>query len=319
MVRIVVTGASGFLGSWVTRVLAKNHDVTALIRPGSDLFRISGIDTVELAKIPANEWPDFIRRSRPEILVLLDWNGVGNEQRNDSSQLMNIDRMLSNANAARESGANLVIGVGSQAELGPLDCAISEIALDDPTTAYGEAKVIARLALQKLLQGTETGFTWMRVFSTYGPLDSGSWFITNTVDTLLKNERMMMTKGEQKWSYLHAFDLAMAFKAVIEDTKVSGIVNVGNPNTITIREAGLKIEKTLGKENLLLFGALDYRSDQVMRLEPLCETLLSAGWNPQISFDEGIKQTIDWLQKKPLEPLKTLDGKTLDFKLPSRL
>jgi dTDP-D-glucose 4,6-dehydratase len=69
---------------------------------------------------------------------------------------------------------------------------------------------------------------------------------------------------------------------------------------------------------LLAFGAIDYRTDQVMKLQPICETLTRIGWQPQVGFLEGINQTIDWLMGKDVHPLKTKTGKTLDFKLPSR-
>jgi nucleoside-diphosphate-sugar epimerase len=127
-----------------------------------------------------------------------------------------------------------------------------------------------------------------------------------------------MTKGEQEWSYLHAYDLASAFSKVIEDTNISGVVNVGNPSTIVIRDAALKIANILGKASLLEFGAIPYRNDQVMKLHPLCEKLTEAGWYPQISFDEGIRQTIEWLGRKNLTPIVTKNGQTIDFKLPVR-
>ena len=89
--------------------------------------------------------------------------------------------------------------------------------------------------------------------------------------------------------------------------------------TITIFEVASIIGEILKKKNLLAFGALDYRPDQVMRLQPLCETLTGLGWRPQIGFVNGVKQTIDWLQGKNLEPLETELGKILKFKIPSRL
>ena len=128
-----------------------------------------------------------------------------------------------------------------------------------------------------------------------------------------------MTKGEQRWSYLHAYDLASAFRTAIEDPNISGIVNVGNPETISVFEVASTIGEILKKEKLLVFGALEYRSDQVMRLHPECETLTGSGWRPLIDFEVGIKQTIDWLQGKRLQPLITNAGKILDFKLPSRI
>jgi nucleoside-diphosphate-sugar epimerase len=118
---------------------------------------------------------------------------------------------------------------------------------------------------------------------------------------------------------LHAYDLASAFQTVIEKSDINGIVNVGNPKTVSVYEVASIIGEILDKKELLVFGGLDYRSDQVMRLEPLCETLTGAGWHPQIDLKGGIKQTIDWLQRNHLKPLITEDGKILDFKIPSRL
>jgi nucleoside-diphosphate-sugar epimerase len=158
----------------------------------------------------------------------------------------------------------------------------------------------------------------MRIFSTYGPLDDGAWLIPNIVDSLMKNKKIGLTKGEQEWSYLHAYDVASAFQTVIREKHIHGIVNVGNTQTISIYDAATTIGRILEKQELLEFGALDYRPDQVMRLQPLCETLTKAGWHPQISFEQGIRQTIDWLQRKELQPIITDSGQSLDFKLPVR-
>jgi len=106
---------------------------------------------------------------------------------------------------------------------------------------------------------------------------------------LTKGEVMELTKGEQEWSYLHAFDLARAFQAVIEHKSISGTVNVGNPHTVNLKDAIGVIANQLGAEGLLNFGALPYRPDQVMKLEPACESLTAIGWKPIVSFADGIK------------------------------
>jgi UDP-glucose 4-epimerase len=318
-VRIVISGASGFLGSWIARVLSHDHEVIALVRDSSNLYKLSQIEKLEIVQLELSAWSEFLKRSQCDVLILNDWSGVGNQYRNDEKQSENVLRISRLTRSARAGGVKTVIGVGSQAELGPIESTISEIEVDNPTTAYGRAKVDTRLAIEDLIKGSDARFIWMRIFSTYGPLDEGTWLIPNIVDSLVNNREISLTRGEQQWSYLHAYDLASAFRTVIEDPSLRGIVNVGNPHTISVHEVASIIGEILEKKELLGFGALDYLSDQVMRLEPLCETLTVAGWFPQISFDEGIRQTIDWLQKKPINSLKTLDGKTLDFKLPSRL
>lgn len=316
--KVLISGASGFLGSWISRVLAETHEVVALVRESSDISYIPELPTLRIHREQTSSWPKFIVNQSPDVLIMNDWFGVGNAFRNSRSQFDNLHRIKLLALAAKSVNVQTVIGVGSQAELGPITSQISELALDNPTTLYGEAKVSARTILSEVFLGTETRLLWMRIFSTYGPIDQGRWLIPDLVDTLTKSQTMPMTKGEQEWSYLHAYDLASAFSKVIEDTNISGVVNVGNPSTIVIRDAALKIANILGKASLLEFGAIPYRNDQVMKLHPLCEKLTEAGWYPQISFDEGIRQTIEWLGRKNLTPIVTKNGQTIDFKLPVR-
>ena len=316
--KIVVTGSSGFLGSWICRVLAQSHEVVALVRPTSDLFRLSGINNLTVMPINPEDWNKYILQSKTNALVLADWWGVGNIERNDPRQFENIERMTSLASAAEHSGIETVIGVGSQAELGPISNVIGEDLPDNPTTNYGIAKAEARLKLTDIFQKSDTRFVWMRIFSAYGPLDTGNWLIPQTVDSLLRGEIMKLTKGEQEWSYLHAFDLAKGFQAVLENSAIEGIVNVGNTHTINLKEAILKIAQNLEGQQLLEFGAVEYRPDQVMKLKPLCEKLSQAGWSPQISFKDGIAQTIAWLKRESSNQLKMISGETVNFNLPLR-
>jgi nucleoside-diphosphate-sugar epimerase len=316
--KIVVSGASGFIGSWICRILSQEHEVIALMRERSMATKLQNVPNVATIREDVQVWPSIIDQHAPEVLILNDWWGVGNEFRNDPKQFENIQRIQKLAESAIAAGAKIVIGVGSQAELGPIDSVITEAAMDNPTTLYGEAKVKTRRVIQDLSSNSDFRFIWMRIFSTYGPLDEGSWLIPNIVDSLSNDKYLEMTKGEQVWSYLHAYDLAMAFAKVISNPKISGIVNVGNPETISIQNVGSIIGKYLKREKLLGFGALNYRPDQVMKLQPLCETLVNAGWQPQIAFDAGIEQTIDWLQRRPLLPIMTKSGKALEFNLPLR-
>ncbi len=290
----------------------------ALVRDSSNLSKLSGLNKVQIIKCAPSAWPKFISKSNPDVLILNDWSGVANRYRNLPEQFENVDRIVQMVDSALNAGVKNVIGVGSQAELGPVESQITESMPDNPTSLYGEAKIQTRRTMQELVQASEARFVWMRIFSTYGPLDEGSWLIPEIVDSLIANRSVRMTKGEQQWSYLHAYDLANAFAKVISETSIDGIVNVGNPQTISIHEVGSTIGKILDREHLIDFGALAYRIDQVMRLQPKCETLIKSGWYPEIPFLDGIKQTIDWLQRKSLTNIITKNGTPLIFDLPER-
>ena len=134
----------------------------------------------------------------------------------------------------------------------------------------------------------------------------------------IKNKIFELTPGEQEWSYLHAYDFTKAIEIAINNEFVSGIVNVGNPITISIREVANKVADYFASAQLLNFGGLPYREDQVMKLKPVCESLLNFGWTPKIDFDQGLKQTIDWLLGRELGPIVAQNGIIFDSNLPPR-
>ena len=316
--RVVVTGSSGFLGSWICRVLAQSNEVIALVRPSSDSYRLLGIAGLDIKSLESAAWAEFIATDKPDVLILTDWWGVGNHERNDARQFENLNRVEALTQAAKEAGVGLVIGVGSQAELGPVSNLITEDLPDAPTTEYGKAKAAARILMHAILEGSATRFAWMRIISTYGPSDSDLWMIPQLIDKLIRGEVMELTKGEQQWSYLHAFDLARAFQTVISNGSASGIINVGNPHTVVLKDAINMIASQLNVTSLLRFGAIEYRPDQVMKLEPVCETLTAIDWKPIVSFENGIKQTIQWQRREQETPLHCNNGQEVIFNLPSR-
>ena len=130
--KILITGASGFLGSWICRVLAINHDVIALVRPESIPYRLKGIDSIKILNRKATFWPECIIETKPDVLILGDWWGVENKYRNDKKQFENIDRILELVKAAKKVQVNTIIGIGSQAEIGPVSHVINEDSPDNP-------------------------------------------------------------------------------------------------------------------------------------------------------------------------------------------
>lgn len=313
--KILITGASGFLGSWFCRVLSEKHEVTALVRTKSDLSRIVDIKNLNIEILEEEKWTKFITENNFEVFVFNDWWGVGNKFRNDDRQFENVDRFKKMISAASKPNTKLVIGVGSQAELGPVSGTISENQTDNPSTKYGLAKVEARKALLEGACDYNIRTAWLRIFSTYGPLDSSGWLITDTISNLLSNQIMELTWGEQDWSYLHSYDLAKALETVIETDSINGIVNAGNPNTNKISQVANLIAEKLKKKNFIKLGALPYREDQVMELKPNCEKLTAAGWRPMVSLNSGISNLIDWFSQTD-SPLLLDNGTKIDLNLP---
>jgi len=316
--KVIVTGASGFLGSWICRILASEHNVIGLVQKNSSTKNLKGINNVEIFAEEVLSWPQCIKEVAPYTLVLSDWWGVENVHRNDPKQFENVLRLQSVVASAISSNVQNIIGVGSQAELGAVSETIFESQIDAPTTLYGAAKVDARNALFGLTKNSNIRASWMRIFSTYGPLDYGNWLIPDTIRALSANKEMKLTLGAQQWSYLHAFDLGMAFLQVINDPEINGVINVGNPQTITIREVTEIIGNYFSNIELLKYGEIPYRDDQVMHMKPECETLKDLGWSPKVSITEGIIQTIKWNLGIDFNQLSAAKDLNLELSLPEK-
>ena len=289
--KIAITGSNGFLGAWTSHLLSLESDVLCLTRPNADLFRLEKNADLNIHSAPTDQWANVINEFKPDAVIFFHWEGVSGLSRNDDDQQFNV-------NSNRELLTSIevdchLIGVGSQAELGPVAGKIEETQPDNPTTKYGTAKVETRKSYLDPSVNFGRPVNWVRVFSTYGPLDNPNWFIPSLIEKLNSNQEFQMTKGEQQWSYLHAYDAAAAFARIINTKPSSPIINLGNPETIRLSELAISIADKLNKKDLLKLGTIDYRLDQVMELSPLCETLSSLGWAPKIDIVKGVQEIIE--------------------------
>ncbi len=307
--RTTVLGGSGFLGSWTVRaLLSAGHTVTAIARRPAP-WRLEGAD--EGVVVAAEDgWAAAIAASRPDVLVSLDWAGVGGSRRDDEEQWRNLDRQRTAIDAAIASGARRVVAVGSQAEYGPRYGLTAEDAPLHPATQYGRAKVAASEQLAALCEAQGIDWVWARVFSIYGPLDNEGVLLQKVHDALIGGDSLDLSSGEQLWSYLYASDAARAMVALAEHGDARGIYNVGHPLAPRLRDSIELFARDLPHTGLLRFGALGDAAPPPASLEPSVSRLLSLDWLPEVALAEGLDATAAWLSSRalpdPFSATKTL-------------
>ena len=186
----------------------------------------------------------------------------------------------------------------TQAEYGLLSGRIAENAPTRPTTAYGAAKLGVGLLLERIAVESCRPFTWLRLFSTYGPDDDPSWLIPYVVRTLLAGRKPSLTKAQQTWDYLYVDDVV---DAVINslDYSAQGIFNLGSGRGRPLKEIITLIRDLIDPTLPLGFGEVMYRTDQVMHLESNIAGLIHyARWSPKIELEEGMLKTISWFKNQ---------------------
>lgn len=302
--RILVTGGTGFLGSYLVEdLLSRGHEVALLLRPTSDPWRLVHVlDRLHLiygSLHALDVLRQQLREFRAEAVAHLAWAGVGNSDRNSALQARNIVDTVELASLCAELGTATFVGAGSQAEYGPYRRAIRENDVPRPTTLYGKAKLAAGTMAEHVAAIHAMRFAWLRIFSTYGPRDTGSWLIPTMIKTLHAGERMSLTACEQRWGFLHARDAAAAFRTVIEASGATGVFNVGVMEAPKLRQAVTLLQTIMGPSVELGFGDIPYRTDQVMVLSADVARLSALGWRPEVGFEDGLRETVAWYVNKP--------------------
>jgi UDP-glucose 4-epimerase len=297
--RIFVTGASGFLGSYlVADLLERGHEVAVLLRPGSSHWRLDEvrrrIHVMEGALEELDAWRETLRAFAPDAVAHMAWRGVGGADRNSPVQAINVSDTVRLAELAADAGAKVFIGAGSQAEYGPFDRAIREDDVTRPTTLYGMAKLAAGSMTERLCEERGLRAAWLRIFSTYGPKDADYWLIPSLIRNLRSGHRMALTGCEQRWGLLHARDVASAFRLAITSAAASGVFNVGSPDSPPLRETVIRLRDLIDPAAVLGFGEVAYRPDQVMVLSADVSRMSALGWTPEVLLDQGLRETVAW-------------------------
>lgn len=297
--RCVVTGASGHVGSFLTRLLLeRGHEVLAVVRSTTDPWRLDDVlGGLSLAYAGLEEVDRLVPQLfefRPEVAFHLAWTGVTADYRNSEEQITtNLLGTLEFFQAFRAAHCPVFVGLGSQAEFGPYDRALAEDLPVRPVTAYGVSKLSAGLLTAKLAEIAGMRHVWLRLVSAYGPKDDTRHLIPSVALQLLRGETPRLSPGGQSCDYLYVEDAVEALLSVATAERASGVLVLGSGQVHSVREICEKLRDLVDPGATLAFGAEPYRSDQLMHLEADISRIQSVtGWSPRVTLDEGLARTV---------------------------
>ena len=287
---LVLTGATGYLGSRLTAaLLAARHEIILLKRSFSDVRRIEKLlpqcAHYDVDRVSAEEV--FRRHSVSGIVHVAANYGRGGES---SARLLedNVLFPLSLLEAARGK-AWFFVNAGTS--------------LPPDVSAYALAKEQFRVWLH--LFGAETAAYHLRLEHFYGPGDDAHKFVTKIVRALVEGQPAIdLTQGTQKRNFIFIDDVVEAFVKVVEraaNDRAPGYreLAVGSEQPVELRElVRLVARLSANEETRLNFGAVPIRPHEVLESKVDTDALRKMGWAPTVDLEDGLRRTIDFERRR---------------------
>jgi nucleoside-diphosphate-sugar epimerase len=298
MKRILVTGASGFIGRHVLPLLAdRGWDVHAVSwgvptieMPGVRWYECNLFDTEEIGKIT--------KEAACGQLLHLAWYTEPGKYWTSPENFRWLRASMDILDAFYRAGGTKVVCAGTCAEYdwnyGYCREDITPLA---PATAYGKCKHILHQILTAYGETNKLQVTWGRVFFLYGPFEAPGRLVPSIAAALLQGKEAHCTHGEYIRDYLHVRDVAAAFVSLVS-SDAQGAFNIGSSHPIPVREIAEQIAGELGAMHLLHMDTMPEQSKEPPLIVADNRRLLSLGWRPEFSLGEGISDTLDWWKKQ---------------------
>lgn len=304
MKKAVITGATGAVGTaLVKKLIEENVQVLVLVRKGGRTHKIPNHPLVKTAYCSLDEMSDYMPdESDYDVFFHLAWAGPYGKDRNDMFlQADNIKHELDAVKLAHRFGCKVFVGAGSQAENGrlPQGMKVAPDSPENPDNGYGIAKLTASRMSRILCSQLGIRHNWCRILSAYGPGDGAHTMVMSTIIKFLSGEDCDFTPGEQQWDFCYNGDIANAFYLVAEKGRPDAIYTIGSGNTKMLKEYISAIRDIAAPTAKCNFGAISYFPNQVMYLcADITDLQNDTGFEPQVSFDQGIKNTIQWYKEQ---------------------
>ena len=248
--KVLVTGASGFVGQHVvSSLLKRGHSVTAVSRNQTKALGFSWFEHVSFVEydihLPAVDL--FKKFGYPEAIIHLAWSGLPNYE-----DLFHFEKNLpadySFLKALVEGGARHLLIAGTCLEYGMQSGALTETMPTMPNNPYALAKDTLRKFLEKLQHKYPFILQWCRLFYMYGKGQNSKSLLAQLDNAISKGKSSFnMSGGEQLRDYLPVETVASRLVVLLEHSRLNGAINICSGNPISVR--------SLVEQHLLKRGA----------------------------------------------------------------
>lgn len=288
---ILLTGATGFLGSHLLpELIKKEHKVIILRRSFSDDWRIknyiSQVKSYEIDKINIEK---VFKDNKIDVIIHLATD-YGRKNNNDIMKMIepNIKLPSMLLDLAVKNRVKMFIN--------------SDTSFDSKYTLYSATKKAFLEMAKFFISNFDIKFVNMVLEYIYGEKDDVSKFVPFVIYNILKGKEIKATQGEQKRDFIYVKDVTNAYIAVLDSVKnfKENYIefNIGTGKSISLRDFIKVVEKITEKKAKIKWGALPYRKCEVFdSKDDISNAKKILGWKPKTSLEDGLEKTIEWYKR----------------------
>ena len=255
--RILLTGATGFVGRQILQALLKSDvDLRLVVRTNTEsrLLRTKAqvLETTDLFKENSAWWAETCEGI--DVVIHAAWYAEPGMYLQSPKNFDCLNGTLELANGCVQAGVHRFVGIGSCSEYDMSNGHLSIETPLNPTTPYADAKVACFHALSNLLPGKGISFSWARLFYLYGEGEDARRLVPYLQERLSTGQVAELSSGTQIRDYLDVKEAGEQI-AKLAFVNTTGAVNICSGYGQTVRELAEKIANEYSRPDLLHFGA----------------------------------------------------------------
>ncbi len=310
MSNILITGATGFIGSNLARTLSKSEDkISIFLKSQSNLWRLKDIISHFDVHVVDLSNPDMIKQKimkiKPDIVYHCAAYGVYPFQKDLNTIIQtnvigsaNLMQVLTKYNDLKK-----FINIGSVFEYGPKLKPAKETDVVKPITIYGIAKVTQTHLAQYFALANNLPTVTLRIFTTYGAYEESGRLISDIMFALIRKTPLNLACPAARRDFIYIDDVINALIKAAKTRGIEGeIFNIGGGRKFDVQEI-VDLAQEVSQTNLNI--SLDYKKqlefDKITGSKTVFANIEKARkvlrWKPRYSIKEGLKKTYDWYKK----------------------